>query len=199
MSDTNNTETAGEPEVELSAQDIADLASLGSTESKPRTLLEVWSNVLKNIEPSRDQKHIAPTIANKIVSSWPKMSFQDVRNYHLKYHALLIELRDILENLIEKNPDALENTENEAVDNRDLYIELVSRWHEQVAQWERDWTVDDADSHVQLAAIADAASFFTGPSGLAAHFSDIGLSFTDDDRETLTKRLMLAAEEVEGE
>jgi hypothetical protein len=162
---------------------------LGQAPELTHTILEIWASVLSNIE-SNEGEHISPRYANSIVSNWPRLSFQEVSEYTRQYFTFLKALRDLLTEVIAQNPSALENVENDAEENREHYLELIGGWQELIERWELDWNSDAEDSHVTLAALADATSFFVGAQGLVEHLSQINFQFTDEDREALRLRLL---------
>jgi hypothetical protein len=162
---------------------------LGQAPELTHTILEVWASVLSNIE-SNEGEHISPRYANSIVSNWPRLTFQEVSEYTRQYFTFLKALRDILTAEIDKNPAALERVENDAEENREHYLELIGGWQELIEEWEQNWDSDAPDSHVTLAALADATSFFVGAQGLVEHLSQIHFQFTDEDREALRLRLL---------
>jgi hypothetical protein len=162
---------------------------LGQTPELTHTILEIWASVLSNIE-ANEGEHISPRYANSIVSNWPRLTFQEVSAYTRQYFTYLKALREILTAEIDKDPEALKNVENDAEDNRGHYLELIGAWQSQIEQWEQDWDSDDHGSHVTLAALADATSFFVGQQGLVEHLSQINFQFTDEDREALRLRLL---------
>jgi hypothetical protein len=168
-------------------------AALGVTPELTHTVLEVWQSVLSNIEANEDE-HISPRYANSIVSNWPKLSYQEVPKYTNTYFYFLKELRDFLTAEIEKDPAAFERVENDAEENREHYLELIGAWQEQIERWEQEWEAAQVDSHVTLAALADATSFFVGAQGLVEHLTQIGFRFTDEDREALRQRLQAVKE-----
>jgi hypothetical protein len=176
------------PELPEELQKEVD-AALGQAPELTHTILEVWASVLSNIE-ANEGEHISPRYANSIVSNWPKLSYQDVSAYTRQYFTFLKALREILTAEIDKDPEALKNVENDAEDNRGHYLELIGAWQEQIEKWEQAWDCDDAGSHIQLAALADATSFFVGAQGLVEHLSQINFEFTDEDREALRTRLL---------
>jgi hypothetical protein len=153
------------------------------------TILEIWASVLSNIE-ANEGEHISPRYANSIVSNWPRLNFQEVSGYTRQYFTFLKALREILTAEIDKDPEALKRVENDAEENRVHYLELIGAWQEQIEEWEQNWNSDSADSHVTLAALADATSFFVGAQGLVEHLSQINFQFTDEDREALRLRLL---------
>jgi hypothetical protein len=162
---------------------------LGQAPALTHTILEVWASVLSNIE-SNEGEHISPRYANSIVSNWPRLTFQEVSEYTRQYFTFLKALRDLLTAEIAKNPAALERVENDAEENREHYLELIGGWQELIEEWEQNWDSDAPDSHVTLAALADATSFFVGAQGLVEHLSQINFQFTDEDREALRLRLL---------
>jgi hypothetical protein len=185
---TENTSPEELPELPKELQEEVD-AALCTAPELTHTVLEVWASVLSNIE-SNEGEHISPRYANSIVSNWPKLTFQEVKAYTLQYFAYLKALRELLSEVIAQNPSALENVENDAEDNREHYLELIGGWQELIERWELAWESTDPDSHVTLAALADATSFFVGSQGLVEHLSQIGFQFTDEDREALRLRLL---------
>ena len=164
-------------------------AALGQAPELTHTILEIWQSILSNIEANEDE-HISPRYANSIVSNWPRLKFQDVSTYTRQYFAFLKSLREILIEEIAKDPAALERVKDDAEENREHYLELIGGWQELIEQWEQEWNSDADDSHVTLAALADATSFFVGAQGLVEHLSQINFQFTDEDREALRLRLL---------
>jgi hypothetical protein len=164
-------------------------AALGTAPALTHTILEIWASILSNIE-SNEGEHISPRYANSIVSNWPRLNFQEVSAYTRKYFTYLKSLREILTEEIAKDPAAFERVENDAEDNREHYLELIGAWQARIEMWEQTWQSDGKDSHVTLAALADATSFFVGAQGLVEHLSQINFQFTDEDREALRQRLL---------
>ena len=164
-------------------------AALGQAPELSHTILEIWAQVLSNIE-ANEGEHISPRYANSIVSNWPRLKFQEVSAYTQKYFTYLKSLRELLTEEIAKDPAAFERVENDAEENREHYLELIGAWQERIEMWEQTWQSDAKDSHVTLAALADATSFFVGAQGLVEHLSQIGFQFTDEDREALRLRLL---------
>lgn len=179
----------------LSPQDQADLDSLGiQLEEAPeeRTLLSVWSSVLDNIDASAEEP-ISIHVASRVIASWPFLTFQETALYHAVYHQILSELREELRQLIKAHPDALGWTgEDDGRENHDLYRELLVTWHRSLDDYETDWRAETPDSHVWVAAIADARAFFFSQVGLAGHLDAIGFSMTDGE-------FLEAVKEAEGE
>ena len=174
MSETNET---------LSDQDVADLASIGiSAEgATKRSLLTIWTELLSNVEKNAENPIPAP-VAAKVVASWPFLSFQETAQYHRVYHDILLECRDELREIVAENPDALDWTgEEDGQENHELYREVLVRWHMLLDDHEARWRAEDSDSHIWIAALADARAFFFSQVGLAGHLDTIGFSLTDGE------------------
>lgn len=175
--------------IEMTAADEAELQDLlGEKPPTPRTLLETWREVLTSIESVKAQR-VEPGLANRIVSVWPKLSYQDTVRYHEIYHDLLLEMRAILETEISVDPDCLKNVDDDAVENRARYVNLLLCWQVQAMRWEHEWDAADPESHIRLAAIGDAHAFMLSQNGLIAHLEQIGFQFTDADREAMAVQL----------
>lgn len=183
----------------MTEQDEQDLAFLHADDDIPspapaekHTLLEIWTKILSEIEHGLETR-VSPVIANKIVSSWPKLSYQDVADYHVRYHHKLKELRRYLTELVERHPEALKNIDDDSEANHSLYVELISEWQNHIKAWENNWDAAAVDSHIELAAIADASAFYLGEMGLMGHLSSIGFQLTALDEH------FLVTGEVDGE
>lgn len=191
-------------DAQLSAEDREDLAFLQAADAPiDHTLLEIWRNVLGNLEASLVEK-VAPTIALKIVSSWPKMDFQDVQPYHERYHEILLIARDSLDAVIRSHPNCLKNVDDvgsassDAVANRSAYVELLFEWQFMFMRLEHDWDSTAATAAIEVAAIADAAAFLVSDRGLIQHLGQVqvGFQFSPDDQDALQARLQAARAEL---
>lgn len=170
-------------ETPLSPKDQADLDAVPTTEDeapKQRSLLELWQNVLNNVDTVVNQP-IPINVALKVVSSWPFLSVQDTESYHGAYHEILRVARDDLNDVLREHPEAFGWVgEKDAAENHELYLEVLVRWHNALDTYEEEWRAGDELSHVWLAAIADArATLFSG-TGFIAHLDNIGLEFSDE-------------------
>lgn len=180
------------PELFPELQAEVDTA-LGTAPALTHTVLEIWTNVLSNIEGNEDE-HISPRYAHSIVSNWPKLSYQDIAGYTRQYFMFLKGLRNILTEEVDKDPEAFGRIENDVEENRAHYLELIAGWQVQIERWELEWDCTAPKSHIGVAALADATSFFVGAQGLVEHLSQIGFQFSDEDREALRLRLLAVKE-----
>ena len=181
-------------ELPLTEQDEADLATLHAEPATQRTLLEVWTHYMSNVDGSEEQKITAP-VAMKVVSSWPFLVFADLPRYWEAYHGYLREARDTLAEVIAANPDCFENTAADATDNHKVYCDLLVEWHKNVIRQQFEWDLT-ADPHgVEIAASADARNFVLGPKGMVGHLEAIQFQYTLEERDAFTEAL--AAYETE--
>lgn len=183
---------------ELTDEDLAAISASLSDEADGGftvSVLEAWRNVLGNIESSMAER-ISPREANRVVGSWPKLSFQDVPAYNELYHRYLLELRDVLDEVIEGDEKAFTRVGKEdAEENAGHYRELLFQWQAVVLRWEHEWDAGADDSHIRLAAIADATGFYLNQgTGLVNHLEAIGFQYTDEDRDDAAEKLQAVRE-----
>lgn len=174
--------TASENEIpELSEQDKIDLRILNSEpepqpeeqESK-RSLLELWAEVLQSVEASRDSK-VPMAVAHSIVTSWPKLNYRDIPEYHVLYHEYLIQARDILTELIHEHPQALEyHGLEDGKENANFYLHLLVQWNILFEDIAEEWSPTDDNADVVVAALVEARNTVLGRLGMAGHLDNIG-------------------------
>lgn len=180
--------TTKNDDVELSEQDVEDLASMGlGPDGEPlapdRSLLRIWREVLSNIERLAAEP-VSMGVAGKIVAGWPALTFQDTPRYHELYHEYLLDIRALLDAVIEDNPGAIDHEgDDDMKENYELYKELVIGWNLRLDELESAWRAEDEDSHIQYAALVDARGFLFSPMGLAGHLEAKG--FELDSQEVI--------------
>ncbi len=159
------------------------------------TLLEIWENLLSNIEKSREER-VGPQIAARILRAWPMLPLQRIPAYLDTYHSYLEQFRDVLRELISDNPEALKNLGSEDAElNHQLYLDLLFEWNCLALGFDLTWDVTHEDSYLQLAALADAFNFVLGDQGLVAHFNSIGFRLTEEENADLVSALKAWVEE----
>lgn len=181
---------------ELSDQDKIDLASLNVDEPINHTLLEIWKTILDNSSVFAG-KRIPPNVAAKIVASWTHLRYQELPIYHELYYSYLTTYGELLNEVIEEFPGCLKNVgdrgaeDSDAVANRKAYLELMYRWHKFNNELMDEWDTASETSHIEVAAIADAAAFTVNSQGLLQHLGQpqIGFVWTDEDQAELNARL----------
>ena len=186
------------PEDQLTDVDIEAIAASlneGEAPKMDRTLLETWVEVLANAEADRAER-ISPEAAMRALNQWPKMKMEEVSTYLDIYYNGLLELRQHIHDIIAEHPEALKNIETDAVDNHDLYIELLFRWQLTIARWEIEWHVDNPVAYAEIAATVDVSGTFLGVNGLSSHLTQINLSFDDEEQAAFAERLQKAVEEL---
>jgi len=190
-------------EPELTEQDLADIEAMKQGDVPFHTCLEVWSQVLGNVEKVSKEK-VQAHVANKIVHSWPKISFQETPRYHALYHEMLLEAEQALKGILKKYPKAFKNRgdvgaeDSDAVANRDAYVDVMFEWNMLLNRHEHAWDAAHPESHIQIAVFADAFAFLLGEQGLIQHLGQpqVGFQFTEADQQALQERLQAAREEL---
>lgn len=181
--------------IELSDQDREDLAKLDEGVDLPEeptfhTVLEVWREVLR---PARDElgKKITPQWASRIVSSYQDVGFNDMPEMRDRYYGKIIELLEILEAEIATDDECLRYTtpEEDVVENREHYMNVLRDWQLRFLQWELDWECTDKQAGVELAAVSEVHKAFFGQTGLTQFLENIRLEVTEDDQNKLAAAL----------
>ena len=167
-----------------------DISELDGPSERYHPILEVWQQVLKPIETERF-KRITPQWANRIVSSYADMTFRDMAAYRDHYYVRLRELRDILQEEIDTDGECLNVTsvEEDRVENRFHYINVLSDWQTRFLLWEMAWNPSNEDAAIDLVAMAEIHRMFFDEKGLVSILDQIDMEFTDDDRQHLADAL----------
>ena len=186
----------------LSEQDQADLASL-TEEPLDRTVLEIWEEVLSNIETMEREK-IEPGYASMIVGRWPKLEYRQIADFYALFMSYLRLYREALHEQIRLHPDAKTNIapvgdeKSDAIANREIYKELMFQWNLVTARVEHVWDSNDPLAGEKIAAMAEAQNFVTGGQGMMQALTgpQVGFEWTDEDQIALQERVVQAAEEL---
>ena len=191
---------SNEPIEELTEQDIADLellqedANPGAIIRQP--LLVIWRELLSNIDTERNAR-ITLAQAQKITSTWPQLEYGDVPAYLDMYYEFLQEMRGIVLAELDSDPKAEEQFgDDDAVENRQHYINILFNWNLATSRWEKQWNTTAHNAAIGVAAIVDAHSFFLSQTGLVAHLNEIGFQFTEEDSAKLAQELAEAEAEL---
>lgn len=154
-----------------------------------RTLLEIWREVLTNIEASLEEGATLHAYLRIMADpALPRINDKEFSSYWQTYHNLLVEARAVLADVLDENPDALKNTENDAEDNHDVYLDLIERWQRLTLEWSQYWAKSDGGAALAIA-IVKATDFITGPQGLGAHLPHIGFQMSEEERDEIYARL----------
>lgn len=165
-------------DVQLSEQDIADLETMANEESTPteRSLLEIWDHVFSNVANVRAQP-IDMGVAQKLVSQWPKLSYQDTARYHEVYHDYLTRLGAFLAEIPAERRKHVGEADLE--ENSETYVNLLVSWHVALDEIKESWDARDPESHIQAAALTDAGGFVFSQVGLLGHLAAIGFQLDE--------------------
>ena len=185
---------------ELTEEDLqAIAASLGEGEEvQPLdyTILKVWKEILSNIEAGQAER-ISPVVANNILSQWQRLNFGDLQLYWELYHRVLAGYREVFHEILKANPDAIDQVENDATENRAVYFEIIKEWTRYARAQETEWDVSDRHAGVKLAAMLDASKFFFGPMGIIQQLLQPQVGFEWDEADQIALEDALSAEETE--
>ena len=192
--------------IDPTEKDIADIDAMNAEPDQPerRTLLETWRELLTSIEPSLAER-VSPRTALQIVREWPEITFYDVQAYHERYHEIMMQYREVLHEAIAAHPDCLkkinpdpEHEDFDAVANHDVYMDVLFGWNILTIRLEQEWDTTAFDASIQIAAMADAANFYTGPNGMVQHLNseEFGFRFAQEDQIEMAARVEAARAEL---
>jgi hypothetical protein len=193
-----------ESNVELSEQDIADLAQLAAEPSAEpptfHTILQVWKEVLAPADKvSKEQ--VTPIWANKMVTNYFGLTFSDLNSLRDLYFARLEQLRQILLEELATDADCFTHLspEEDREENRGHYKQVILNWQLQFLQWELDWDCTSKTAAIEMASFGEVYKMFFGEQGLLALLEQIGFEFTEADQAELGAVLDARKAEVNGE
>jgi hypothetical protein len=157
----------------------------------------VWQTV---ISPARNEigKPVTPQWANRMVQTYPELSYASTVLLADTYYEKIGQLSDILTLEIEGDEDCLKpvNAEEDLTYNHAHYLNVIFTWQKLFLQWELDWKPTDATAAVEIAALSEVHKMFFDPSGLLSLLEQINFEFTDADRDLLAVELQEMREAV---
>lgn len=154
------------------------------------TILQVWREVLAPAD-AESKKKITPQWANRIVTSYQGVAFQDMTDFRDLYFGKIKELAAILDVEIDTDDECLNllTPEEDVEGNTHHYINVLTEWQKAFLSWELEWDTTHPDAALELAAIAEVHKMFFDHTGLVALLDQIKFEFTDTDREQLALAL----------
>lgn len=188
-------ETTVRETIEISEQDREDLAKLDAEQLDTpdptyHPVLQVWREILK---PAREEmaKRITPQYASRIVQSYQDVGYNDMPEMRDRYYGKIIELLEILEAEIATDPDCLTyaTPEEDVLENRAHYLNLLRDWQLQFLRWELDWETSDPHAGVELAAISETHKAFFGQTGVTQFLENIKLEVGEAEQTALANAL----------
>lgn len=185
------TETIEQPD-----EASAEVAELIGNPPEHHAILEGWRAIL-SAAPAEGAKKIAPGWAMKIVSAHPQVKLSEIGLFRDIFFQKIAEMSKILDYEIASDDECLKRLtiESDKDENSVHYINVITNWQLQIAQWELDWDFAQPDAGVEIAAIAEIQSMFFSQIGITALLDNIGFDFTPADQEELTRQL----DELRGE
>jgi hypothetical protein len=154
------------------------------------SILEVWREVLKPAHKERKAK-ITPQWANRIVTTYAGVVFNDMHYFRDRYFDKIAELEKVLLTEIELDDECLNVTspEEDVEHNSHHYINVLTDWQKTFLSWEIEWSAAASDAAVELAAISEVHRMFFDQNGLTALLDQIKFEFSDADRDLLAAEL----------
>ena len=147
-----------------------------------RTVLLIWSELFGDDLRKVLEEPISIGVANHVVASWPRISYQETQRYHELYHQVLLDLGDYAHLTLAANLDSLGWVgEDDGKYNHEVYKGLLVEWQLHLDHLESEWRATDPESHIWVAVIASARAMVFSQQGLVGHLDTIG--FTMDDGE----------------
>lgn len=160
------------------------------------TLLKVWQDVLSNgVKLSSDKASMAEAV--RLVSMYDFLEFHDVETHRAMFYRFIEDARLIIDNIIEENPDALKNVEDDATENRELYLDVILQWSKLFYEAEQAFDSDSSNAAAAASSYLDAQAFLLGGKGLIQHLETIGFEYDEEDAELI--RAGVYGDDAEGE
>lgn len=162
-------------------------------------VLQVWRDVLASAE-TEIVKKVTPQWAARIAGSYLGVELKDMNTFRDIYYGRMLELRDLVNEIIDAHPECLEVTtpQEDLAENSQHYRDLLLSWQLRFFQWELDWDCTSENAAVELAAFGEAHAFvfgIPGRTGLTAHMENIKLEITEADQASWSEALRQLREE----
>lgn len=162
-------------------------------------LLEIWRAILTPAEEEQHKK-VSPSWAVRIIGKYPHITYADMEVVSNRYFMLILELKRILEQAIDEDPECLnvESPEEDVEKNSLRYLGLIVDWQKAILQRELDWRCEAPWAASEIAAIQEVHKMFFGDEGLASLLDVINFQYTDADRDMLAEALEDMRKSAEG-
>lgn len=159
-------------------------------EPEHRTLLEVWTELLKPAE-ANSVKPISLQWAVRLKTEYPHLTFAELDLVRVGYFARLRELTDILAYEVSSDPLCFDRhtVEEDAEENGYHYRSLLLMWQSAFILWESEWSANSPTAAVDAAVIAEVHKMFFGQVGLIAHLDSINFEFIESDQAAMAEAL----------
>jgi len=162
------------------------------------TILEMWRAVLA---PAKQEQlaPVTPQWANRVVSSYQEIRFQDMESFRTDYFSKVLDLADILDEEIATDDECLNLTtaEEDSEANAFHYLNVLIQWQKQFLLWELEWNTESPTAAVEIAAMSEVHKMFFGEQGLLGLLDQIKFEFTDEHKALLVTILEETRQEVE--
>jgi hypothetical protein len=174
-----------------------DEINAAAEEAPFHSILEVWRTILS---PARGQigKPITPQWANRMVQTYPGLTYADTVHLADLYYDRIGVLGDILALEIATDDECLKviTPAEDVEQNNHHYLNVIVDWQKQFLQWELDWDPTAADAAIDIASLSEVHKMFFDQTGLLSLLEQISFEFTDADRDLLAEELQAMREAV---
>lgn len=194
MSESEYTEHVEPPVIDvLSAQDEEDLAKLLAEEAPEatyHTILQVWSEILKE-ENLEANAVITLAWAQAIVGKYHGITFADLPAFRDAYFEKIREMVKILRLEIETDDECLNHKtmDEDRELNAEHYLNILHQWQLAFLQTELEWDCTADTAAIDVAVLAEVHEIFFGQKGLVGHLEAIKLEFSEADQQDLMDAL----------
>jgi hypothetical protein len=187
-----------EAPVELSEQDLADLAALhgepsgGEDREAPtwHTVLQVWDTVLRDAKPEKDVRP-TPQYCNRIITSYSGVTYADMYAFRDLFYERVNELHQILVDEIATDDECLkwDNAAEDLEHNFGHYFNLLKNWQCRFLEWEVAWDCLNPNAAIDIATISQVHSIFFGNTGLTQHLENLQMVLTEEQSQEIADAL----------
>lgn len=153
------------------------------------SILKVWRSML---DPTQQQRHLAPVPdwCAVLIARWPFLKFSECGVVQREYFKIFDMAHAIIEQVALDNPLAFEvTTREEDVENKDLYVYLLTEFQKAMFVVQSEWSHDDPEAGPKMAALGEAQQQILGKDGLASYLGVVGLPFTQEEQDVMNQEL----------
>lgn len=172
---------------DISVEDILE----GKADLPYRTVLELWKNVLDNVDNGGLQR-ITMEWATAVTTVYKEMTFAKMPAFRDSFYKKLREMRALLQEVIDEDEERTAQTsaEEDVAYNGTSYIGLIAVWQMKLLEWELTWDCKARNAIVEHAAISETQRIFFSSKGLVTLLDSINFEMTEDDNAALIEKML---------
>ena len=164
------------------APEASETLALGFT----RTLLEMWDQLLTDGLAAREAR-VSMSDAYRLLNDQPGLvNVRTLGLFQEHYYELIEQARDIVRFEIDSDPDSLKvDPSEDAEKNKHHYLNIIVNWNSMFRLNDEEWSYDQENADVRLAAATAVAAAIVGQQGLFGHLQHIGFQFNEEDSQLI--------------